>query len=64
MLAWMKRFFQLPVWRNRVEAKDGGVLDSTANREMSQRNQGLLLEVPSNAEGCTVHMRYWPRDLP
>jgi hypothetical protein len=49
MLARMKRFFQLPVWRNRVEAKDGGILDSTANRKMSQRNQGLLLEVPSYA---------------
>jgi hypothetical protein len=49
MLARMKRLFQLPVWRDRVEAKDGGVLDSTANRKMSQRNQGLLLEVPSDA---------------
>jgi hypothetical protein len=49
MLARMKWFFQLPVWRNRVEAKDGGILDSTANRKMSQRNQGLLLEVPSYA---------------
>lgn len=49
MLPRMKRFFQLPVWYNRVEAQDRGVLGSTANRKTSQRNQGLLFEVPSYA---------------